>query len=159
VVTAAWLTLVGNIALYRPPWGDERHYLETVRTFGRDLSVETLRTYPGELAPPLAFALYAGWGRLAGFEAPRLRLLSLVIAFVTVSNPARPSQCGARRAVLPPPPLHCRAQRVRLQRHDGHPFRRRARDWRCGRPPHCGDRRLGGGSDDAAVFCIPDGRS
>ena len=84
VVTAAWLTLVANIAFHRPPWGDERHYLETVRTFGRDLSAETLRTYPGELAPPLAFALYAGWGRLVGFEAPRLRLLSLVIAFATV---------------------------------------------------------------------------
>jgi hypothetical protein len=84
IVAASWLGLVAAVALHRPPWGDERHYLETVRRFGRDLSLEALRTYPGELAPPLAFVLYAGWGRLVGFELPRLRLLSLAIAFVTV---------------------------------------------------------------------------
>jgi hypothetical protein len=83
-VSAAWLGLVAGAALHRPPWGDERHYLETVLTFGRDMGMETLRTYPGELAPPLAFALYAWWGRLAGFELPRLRLLSLVVALATV---------------------------------------------------------------------------
>ena len=83
-VTAAWLGLAAGVALHRAPWGDERHYLETVRTFGRDMGVETLRTYPGELAPPLAFALYAWWGRLVGFELPRLRVLSLLIAFLTV---------------------------------------------------------------------------
>ena len=83
-VTVAWLAVLAVVALHRPPWGDERHYLDTVRLFERDMSVETLRTYPGELAPPLAFALYAGWGRLVGDDLPRLRLLSLVIAFVSV---------------------------------------------------------------------------
>lgn len=83
VVTAVWLAVVAVVALHRPPWGDELHYLDTVRAFGRDMSAETLRTYD-ELQPPLAFAPYAWWGRLVGFELPRLRLLSLVIAFVTV---------------------------------------------------------------------------
>ena len=83
-VSAAWLGVVALVALDRAPWGDERHYIETVWTFGREMGIETLRTYQGELAPPLAFALYAWWGRLVGFEVPRLRLLSLVIAFLTV---------------------------------------------------------------------------
>lgn len=83
VVSVAWLTLVAVVALHRPPWGDEVHYFATVRAFGREMSPETLRTY-NELPPPLAFALYAWWGRLVGFELPRLRLLSLPIAFVTV---------------------------------------------------------------------------
>jgi hypothetical protein len=82
-VTAAWLALVAGVALHRPPWGDEKHYLETVRAFGRDMSLGTLRTYD-ELPPPAAFALYAWWGRAVGFELPRLRLLSLPIAFLTV---------------------------------------------------------------------------
>jgi hypothetical protein len=82
-VSAAWLGVVTVVALHRPPWGGERHYVETTRTFGRDLSVETLRSY-GELTPPLAFVLYARWGRLVGFDLARLRLLSPAIAFLTV---------------------------------------------------------------------------
>jgi hypothetical protein len=84
VVSAAWLAVVAGVAHQRPLWGDEQHYVETVRTFGRDMGLETFRTSRGELAPPLAFVLYAGWGRLVGFELPRLRLLSPVIAFLTV---------------------------------------------------------------------------
>ena len=78
-----WLGVLGVATLDRVPWGDERHYVGTVRMFGRGMGLEPLRTY-GELAPPLAFALYAWWGRLVGFELPRLRLLSLLIALATV---------------------------------------------------------------------------
>jgi hypothetical protein len=83
-VTVVWLGIVAVAALDRAPWGDEQHYLETVQRFGQDMGLETLRTYPGELAPPLAFALYAWWGPLVGFALPRLRVLSLIVAFLTV---------------------------------------------------------------------------
>jgi hypothetical protein len=83
-VTAVWLGIVAVAALDRAPWGDEQHYLQTVQRFGQDMDFETLRRYPGELAPPLAFALYAWWGRLVGFALPRLRVLSS-------SSPSSPS--------------------------------------------------------------------
>jgi hypothetical protein len=83
-VTAVWLGIVAVAALDRAPWGDEQHYLQTIQRFGQDMGLETLQRYPGELAPPLAFALYAWWGRLVGFALPRLRVLSLVIAFLSV---------------------------------------------------------------------------
>ena len=51
-LAAGWLGLLATIAIHQPLWGDEVHYIATVRTFGRDLSLETLRTYPGEMAPP-----------------------------------------------------------------------------------------------------------
>ena len=83
-LAAGWLGVLAGIAIHQPLWGDEVHYVATVRTFGRDLSLETLRTYPGEMAPPLPFGVYAGWGWLVGFELARLRVLSLLIAFATV---------------------------------------------------------------------------
>ena len=78
-----WLGVLAVAALDRVPWGDERHYVGTVRMFGQGMGLEPLQAY-GQLAPPLAFALYAWWGRLVGFELPRLRLLSLLIALATV---------------------------------------------------------------------------
>ncbi|HOD66477.1 MAG TPA: hypothetical protein PKW75_00545 [candidate division Zixibacteria bacterium] len=63
----------------RPPWGDESHFVDTVRLFASRPSLETLRTYP-EMSGPLPFALYAAWGHLAGLGLWNLRLLSLVIA-------------------------------------------------------------------------------
>jgi hypothetical protein len=75
-VTVVWLGIVAVAALDRAPWGDEQHYLQTLQRFGQDMRLETLRTYPGELAPPLAFALYAWWGRLVAtkaWTAPRAR--------------------------------------------------------------------------------------
>jgi hypothetical protein len=82
--TAVWLTVLAVAGLHLPIFGHEWHSIETVRKFGQDMGLETLRTYDRELAAPLAFALYAWWGRMVGFELPRLRLLSLVMAFVTV---------------------------------------------------------------------------
>jgi hypothetical protein len=81
-LSAAWLGVVAVVALHHTPWGDEQHYILTVQSFGRNMGAETLRTYD-ELPPPLAFALYAWWRRLAGFTLPRLRVLSLIIAFAT----------------------------------------------------------------------------
>jgi hypothetical protein len=65
--------------LQREPWGDERHFLEQARSFGKDLSLDHLRDYE-EVTPPLAFILYGLWGKVAGLDTANLRVLSLIIA-------------------------------------------------------------------------------
>ncbi len=77
--------LVGFVALWvfvkgRPPWGDEWHFLETVRLFGQGVSLDLLRTYP-EMSAPLTYLTYSAWGHVAGFSTPALRLLSPFIAW------------------------------------------------------------------------------
>ncbi len=82
IVAVGYLALLSGVAgLDRPTWGDEWHFIETVKQFGHDPSLETLFTYD-EMSTPLPFVLYAAWGRLFGFEIHRLRLLSLLIAFI-----------------------------------------------------------------------------
>ncbi|MCC7181747.1 MAG: hypothetical protein IT177_25430 [Acidobacteria bacterium] len=66
----------------RPPWGDEAHFLDTVRLFGEGISFDLFRSYP-EMSGPLTFAIYGAWGRLAGFGTAELRLLSPLIASAT----------------------------------------------------------------------------
>ena len=66
-----------------PPWGDEAHFLNTIRAFGQGISVDLLRTYP-EMSGPLPFALFAWWGGLVGFGTAGLRGLSALIAFATL---------------------------------------------------------------------------
>lgn len=68
--------------LDRPTWGDEWHFVETVERFGNDPSLETLQTYD-QMSTPLPFMIYAAWGATFGFEIERLRILSLLIAFIT----------------------------------------------------------------------------
>ena len=41
--------------LHGEPWGDERHFVETVRLFASAPTLETLRHYP-EMSGPLPFA-------------------------------------------------------------------------------------------------------
>ena len=53
-----------------PPWGDEAHFLNTIRAFGQGISVDLLRTYP-EMSGPLPFALFAWWGALGRVRAGR----------------------------------------------------------------------------------------
>jgi hypothetical protein len=67
----------------RPPWGDEAHFLETVKLFGRGLSIELLRSYP-EMSAPLTYLVYSAWSGIVGFETPALRLLSPFVAGVTI---------------------------------------------------------------------------
>lgn len=70
------------IARHQAPWGDELHFLQTVRLFGEGLSLELLRTYP-EMSAPLTYVVYALWGHLAGFGTAALRLLSPLVAWAT----------------------------------------------------------------------------
>lgn len=71
--------VVSCTGLGREAWGDERHFLEQVRSFGDDFSLDHLRDYE-EVTPPLTFVVYALWGKTIGFDAPALRVLSLIIA-------------------------------------------------------------------------------
>jgi hypothetical protein len=80
----AWPFLLWALAKDRPPWGDEVHFLETVRLFGRGLSWNLIRTYP-EMSAPLTYLVYSAWGHLVGFSTPALRLLSPVIAGATAT--------------------------------------------------------------------------
>ncbi len=75
----AWPLALWAVFRQRPPWGDERHFLPTVRMFGSGLSLHLLRHYP-EMTAPLAYILYAAWGHVVGFTTPALRLLSPLIA-------------------------------------------------------------------------------
>jgi len=76
-MTASWL-FTGHL----PPWGDEEHYLQTVRLFASGISVELLRTYE-EMTTPLTFVVYSLWGQAVGLQTDRLRLLSVVLAALT----------------------------------------------------------------------------
>ena len=73
--------IIGTRGLTRPPWGDESHFVETVRAFGNDMGLDNIRNYR-QVTPPLTFIAYALWGHIAGFDLPHLRLLSLMVAFV-----------------------------------------------------------------------------
>lgn len=84
-VLVSFSLLVGFTGLWiyaraRPPWGDEWHFLETVRLFGQGASLDLLRTYP-EMSAPLTYLTYSAWGHVVGFSTPALRLLSPLIAW------------------------------------------------------------------------------
>lgn len=63
-------------------WSDEYHFVETIKYFGNNLNLSTLHSYE-EMSTPLPFIVYAIWGKVAGFELPMLRILSILIAFCT----------------------------------------------------------------------------
>lgn len=71
------------IVRHRPPWGDEAHFLQTVRLFGDGVSLDLLRSYP-EMSAPLTYVVYAAWGAIVGFETSALRLLSPAVAGATI---------------------------------------------------------------------------
>jgi len=70
------------IGINRPYWGDEAHFVETVRYFGNEISLNTLKSY-NEMSTPLPFVLYALWGKYFDFEIQTLRILSVIIALFT----------------------------------------------------------------------------
>jgi len=68
--------------LDRPYWGDEVHFVRTIKEFGQGITLDRLKHY-NEMSTPLPFIVYALWGRLWGFEIENLRVLSLLIATIT----------------------------------------------------------------------------
>lgn len=74
--------IVSVIGLNRNPWGDEGHFVETINEFGKNPFFIQITNYK-EVTPPLVFVIYAFWGKIFGFEIYILRILSLVIAYLT----------------------------------------------------------------------------
>jgi hypothetical protein len=81
-VLLAWFAALYAGTATRPLWGDEAPIVSTIALFGRGITLDLLRTYP-EMNTPLIYVVFAGWGRLVGFELWRLRILAVVLAFVT----------------------------------------------------------------------------
>lgn len=80
VFTGCFLSgLVFVIGLNHPFWGDERHFVATIRYFGKHFSINTLADYD-QVTGPLVFILYMLWGKITSFSIAHLRLLSLVFS-------------------------------------------------------------------------------
>ena len=82
LVLLLWPLALCIVTRTRLPWGDEAHYLDTVRFFGNRWSFDLLKSYP-EMSAPLTYLVYSIWGRLVGFDLSSLRLLSPFIAWAT----------------------------------------------------------------------------
>ncbi|MBM3130756.1 MAG: glycosyltransferase family 39 protein [Chloroflexi bacterium] len=71
-----------TLNINRPYWGDESHFVETVRVFGQGLDLNLLKHYD-EMSTPLPFVMYAAWGKVVGFQTQSLRILSVFVALIT----------------------------------------------------------------------------
>jgi 4-amino-4-deoxy-L-arabinose transferase-like glycosyltransferase len=76
------LTLIGIISTKLPFRGDERHIVETIRLFADNFNFNTIKDYP-EVTPPFFFMFYALWAKIFGSTTESLRLLTLIISFIT----------------------------------------------------------------------------
>lgn len=76
------LTLIGIVSLRLPFRGDERHIVETIRLFENNFNFETIKDYP-EVTPPFFFLFYALWAKVFSASTESLRILTLVISFIT----------------------------------------------------------------------------
>lgn len=78
-----YFSLLALWGINRPePWHDEHHFVETVKYFGENFNSTALYNYE-EMSTPLPFFIYAVWGKLAGFQLPVLRILSILVACLT----------------------------------------------------------------------------
>ena len=80
IIFESVVVIVGDLS--REPWGDEHHFVQTVKQFGTNFSIETLTHYK-EMSGPLPFIIYSLWGRVFGFDLSVLRLLSILIALAS----------------------------------------------------------------------------
>ena len=78
------VSLLLIVGLDRPLWGDEIHFYEAVKYWGKGFSLSKLSNY-GEIVGPLPFMVYAIWGMAINFEIETLRIFSIIIAFITFS--------------------------------------------------------------------------
>lgn len=76
------LTFIGIVSLKLPFRGDERHIVETIRLFADNFSINTIKDYP-EVTPPFFYIFYALWAKIFSASTESLRLLTLIISFVT----------------------------------------------------------------------------
>jgi len=76
------LTLIGIISLKLPFRGDERHLVETIKLFTENFSFNTIKDYP-EVTPPFFFIFYSLWAKIFSSSTESLRILTLIISFIT----------------------------------------------------------------------------
>jgi 4-amino-4-deoxy-L-arabinose transferase-like glycosyltransferase len=76
------LTALGFIGIGLPFRGDERHIVETIRLFAKNLNFGTIKNYP-EVTPPFFFIFYAMFAKIFGQSIESLRFLTLIISFIT----------------------------------------------------------------------------
>ena len=75
------ILIIYFIPLSSPTRGDERHFVETIVHF-KEINISTLKDYK-QVIPPAVFVIYSLWGKLVGYELAQLRILSVIIAFIT----------------------------------------------------------------------------
>jgi len=80
IIFESVVVIIGDLS--REPWGDEHHFVQTVKQFGTNFSIETLTHYK-EMSGPLPFIIYSLWGKVFGFDLSVLRLLSILIALAS----------------------------------------------------------------------------
>jgi len=76
------LTVIGFISLRLPFRGDERHIVETIKLFVNNFNLDTTKDYP-EVTPPFFFMFYALLAKVFGSSIETLRVLTLIISFIT----------------------------------------------------------------------------
>ncbi len=77
-----FLTVIGFYSISLPYHGDERHIIETIKLFADNLSFNTIKDYP-EVTPPFFYIFYALWVKIFSSSIESLRLLTLIISFLT----------------------------------------------------------------------------
>ena len=76
------LTTIGIFSLKLPFRGDERHIVETIKLFADNFNFNTIKDY-SEVTPPFFFMFYALWAKIFGASTESLRILTLIISFIT----------------------------------------------------------------------------
>ena len=76
------LSILGIYSLKLPFRGDERHIVETIKLFTDNFSFSTIKNYP-EVTPPFFYLFYALWAKIFGASVESLRILTLIISFIT----------------------------------------------------------------------------
>lgn len=76
-----FIICLGVFRINQPYYGDEYHFVQTIRLFGSTSWPLIFKDYP-EVTTPLTYIIFAAWGKIFGFELYTLRLLLLIISFI-----------------------------------------------------------------------------
>ena len=76
------LSIAGILFIKLPFHGDEKHIVETIKLFADNFAFNTIKDYP-EVTPPFFYMFYALWAKIFSSSTESLRLLTLIISFIT----------------------------------------------------------------------------
>ncbi|MBU0994097.1 MAG: glycosyltransferase family 39 protein [Proteobacteria bacterium] len=77
------VSLLAIAIIRKKPWGDEVHYIATIKLMAENLSWHAFVHYP-EINGPLSFFCYALWGKIFGFGLFSLRILTIIMAITGI---------------------------------------------------------------------------